>query len=93
MGTKTRAHIFVSGLVQGVFFRDHTSRWASSLGIRGWVKNCMDGRVEVLAEGEKTNIDDLISRLQQGSPMSDVEDVSVEWKEYTGEFENFRITW
>jgi len=53
----------------------------------------MDGRVEVLAEGEKTNIDDLISRLQQGSPMSDVEDVSVEWKEYTGEFENFRITW
>ncbi|MBW1933376.1 MAG: acylphosphatase, partial [Deltaproteobacteria bacterium] len=50
---EARAHIFVSGRVQGVFFRDHTQRWASSLHLRGWVRNLRDGRVEVLVEGNK----------------------------------------
>jgi acylphosphatase len=90
---KKRAHIIVSGLVQGVFFRDHTSRWASSLGLYGWVKNRPDGKVEVLAEGEKDQIDTLITHLQTGSPMSEVEEVAVEWDEHTGEYKDFRITW
>jgi len=50
---KGRAHIFVSGWVQGVFFRDQTQKWAVSLQITGWVRNLKDGRVEVIAEGEK----------------------------------------
>jgi acylphosphatase len=90
---KARAHIFASGRVQGVFFRDHTQRWASSLGLSGWVRNVWDGRVEVLAEGEKDKIEALISRLRQGPPLARVDNLEVNWMDYTGEFKDFRITW
>jgi len=65
---KSRARIFISGRVQGVFFRDHTQRWASSLRIKGWVRNLPDGRVEAVAEGLKKDIDSLIRELEQGPP-------------------------
>jgi len=55
-----RIHALISGLVQGVFFRSETRRIAKSLNIKGWVKNLPDGRVEVMAEGEKDKIDKLI---------------------------------
>lgn len=87
-----RAHVFVSGRVQGVFFRDHTQRWAVSLGLKGWVRNLYDGRVEVVAEGEKPKIDDLISLLKGGPPRARVEEVEVGWEEYAGEFQDFRVT-
>jgi len=90
---KARARITVSGRVQGVFFRDHTRRWASSLGLTGWVKNLRDGRVEALAEGERENIEDLISRLREGPPLSQVQDVEVTWDECRDEFKDFRVTW
>lgn len=88
-----RAHIFVSGRVQGVFFRDHTRRWACSLGLKGWVRNLFDGRVEALVEGERAKIEELISKLNQGPPMADVTNVEVLWEDYSGEFDGFRITW
>jgi acylphosphatase len=90
---KARAHIVVSGRVQGVFFRDHTRKWAGSLGLTGWVRNIGDGRVEVLAEGEREKIESLIGRLEEGPPLAMVESVDVVWKEYTGEFPDFRIAW
>lgn len=90
---KARAHVFVSGRVQGVFFRDHTLRWASSLGLTGRVKNLWDGRVEVVAEGEKESLDALIGRLSQGPPMARVENVDVKWEEYKDEFTDFKIAW
>ncbi|MFQ6038942.1 MAG: acylphosphatase [Candidatus Aminicenantales bacterium] len=90
---KARAHIFVSGRVQGVFFRDHTRRWASSLGLTGWVRNVPDGRVEVLVEGDKQRIEDLIRKLREGPPMAWVSDVKTEWADFRGEFPDFRITW
>ena len=90
---KARADIFVSGLVQGVFFRDNTRRWASTLQLTGWVRNLLDGRVEVLVEGEKQRIERLISLLKEGPPMAQVESVEVSWEEYKGEFTDFRITW
>ncbi len=90
---EARAHLFVSGRVQGVFYRDHTRRWATSSGLSGWVRNLADGRVEVLVEGEKKKIESLIDRLKEGPPMSRVEKVTTEWDEYTGEFSDFRITW
>lgn len=90
---KARAHIFVTGRVQGVFFRDHTQRWASSFGLTGWVRNIMDGRVEVLAEGDKAQIENLIRRLEEGPPLSHVEKTEVSWEEFTGEFDDFCITW
>ncbi len=88
-----RAHVFVSGRVQGVFFRDHTRRWAASLGLKGWVRNVYDGRVEIIAEGEKGKVESLIDRLREGPPISRVENVEVTWEEYTGEFSDFRVTY
>lgn len=90
---EARAHLFISGRVQGVFFRDHTRKWAIASGLFGWVKNLADGRVEVLVEGEKRKIEALIDRLREGPPMSRVENVVLDWEEYTGEFSDFRVTW
>ena len=86
-----RAHIFVSGWVQGVFFRDQTQKWANSLAVTGWVRNLKDGRVEVMAEGNKEKIEDLISQLKQGPSLARVENVEVDWEEYKGEFRDFSI--
>ncbi|MBU1186741.1 MAG: acylphosphatase [Acidobacteria bacterium] len=88
---KARAHIFVSGRVQGVFFRDHSRRWAADLRLYGWTRNLQDGRVEVCAEGEKEHLTALIDRLRQGSPLSLVENVDVFWQDYQNEFTTFRI--
>ncbi|NOR13290.1 MAG: acylphosphatase [Candidatus Aminicenantes bacterium] len=87
-----RAHVFVSGRVQGVFFRDHTQRWASSLSLTGWVRNLYDGRVETVVEGEKEKIEGLIAKLKQGPPMADVTNVKISWEDFKGEFDGFRIT-
>jgi acylphosphatase len=90
---KARAHVFVCGRVQGVFFRDHTRRWASSLNLTGWVRNLADGRVEVLAEGDKKSLEDLVAKLRQGPPAADVQRAEVTWGDFRGEFDSFRITW
>ena len=89
----TRAHILVQGSVQGVFFRDHTQKWASSLGVCGWVKNLANGQVEILAEGEKDRIEDLIGLVRKGPPLSRVEGMEIEWAVYKGDNKDFRITW
>jgi acylphosphatase len=90
---KARARILITGKVQGVFYRDHTRRWASSMGLSGWVRNLADGRVETLVEGEKEIIQDLERKLKKGPPLSRVENVHTEWEDYIGEFFDFRITW
>lgn len=89
---KARAHIFVSGWVQGVFFRDQTQKWANSLSVTGWVRNLKDGRVEVMAEGDEEKVEDLISQLKQGPSLARVENVDVDWEDYKGEFEDFSVT-
>ncbi len=89
----TRANILVSGRVQGVFFRDHTRRWATTLGLTGWVKNLLDGRVEILAEGDRENIQELYRLVQKGPPSSNVDGAVLEWQEYRGEFKDFRVAW
>lgn len=88
-----RAHILVQGRVQGVFFRDHTQKWASSLGVCGWVKNLANGQVEILVEGEKDRIEGLIGLVRKGPPLSRVESLDIEWAVYKGNYEDFRITW
>lgn len=88
-----RAQILVTGRVQGVFFRAFAQERAVALGLTGWVKNLPDGRVEVLAEGEQSQVDELIAVLKQGPPLSYVERAEVLWQDYLGEFDNFRITW
>jgi acylphosphatase len=89
---ESRAHIFVSGRVQGVCYRDFTQKWASSLHLTGWVKNLYDGRVEAVVEGEKEKIETLINKLKEGPSLSRVENTELIWEEYTGEYKDFRIT-
>lgn len=69
-------HCFVSGRVQGVWFRASTKAEADSLNIVGWVRNLSDGRVEVLACGEKANITKFYQWLQQGPRLARVDEVS-----------------
>lgn len=90
---KSRAHILVSGIVQGVYFRDYTRSQAGVLGLTGWVRNLPDGRVEAMAEGERGDIEHLIERLWTGPPSSRIDDVQVTWEEYSGSFRNFQITY
>jgi acylphosphatase len=89
--SKVRAHIFISGRVQGVFFRAYTQEAARARDIRGWVMNTRDRRVEAVLEGEKEQVEDMIKWCHQGSPMSQVSGVEVNWQEYTGEFQDFGV--
>lgn len=87
----SRVHIFISGRVQGVFFRSFTRKTAIQLGIYGWVRNLKDGKVEVLAEGEKEVLEKFIKKLQIGPEYSKVDDLDITWEDYLGEFKQFII--
>lgn len=91
MAKKERVHLIVSGFVQGVFFRSNTKEVAGKLGLTGWVRNLEDGRVEILAEGEKDKLDKLIEWAKKGPELARVENVEIKWEEYKGEFEDFEI--
>lgn len=86
-----RIHVFVSGTVQGVFFRAHTRDKANELNLKGWVKNLGDGRVEVLIEGKDPAIKKLIKFLKSGPFGANVDHLDMEEEKYTGEFEFFEI--
>uniref|UniRef100_A0A7V3ZUP9 acylphosphatase n=1 Tax=candidate division WOR-3 bacterium TaxID=2052148 RepID=A0A7V3ZUP9_UNCW3 len=88
---KKRVHIFVSGKVQGVFYRDFTKRQAKRLNICGWVRNLLDGRVEVVAEGEEEDLKKFIEELKKGPPAARVIDIKIDWQEPTFEFDDFEI--
>ncbi len=88
---KVRAHVYISGRVQGVFFRDSTRHLARQYGVTGWIRNLPDGRVEAIFEGEKDAVRRLIEWCHQGPPGARVERVDVEWQEYTGRFADFTI--
>ncbi len=79
----------VYGYVQGVFFRAFVSRQAEGLGLNGYVRNLPSGAVEVLAEGEKKQLEKLIGYLRVGPPAAKVEKVVTEWAEYTGKYPGF----
>ncbi|MEM2336045.1 MAG: acylphosphatase [Candidatus Bathyarchaeia archaeon] len=88
---KVRAHVFVSGRVQGVFFRYETRREARLRGVKGWVRNLPDGRVEAVFEGEEEAVKEMIDFCRHGPPGAKVTKVDVRWENYTGEFRDFEI--
>ncbi|MCW4047294.1 MAG: acylphosphatase [Candidatus Bathyarchaeota archaeon] len=88
---KVRAHVFVNGRVQGVFFRSQTQRRSESLGVKGWVRNLSDGRVEAVFEGEEEAVNAMIKFCEQGPRGAYVTNVEVKWEEYAGEFRDFKI--
>ena len=88
---KASLRAVVSGRVQGVFFRMFVHREASGLGLCGTVRNLGDGRVEVMAEGDRGRLDMLVEKLRKGPPRATVHDVAVEWEEYQHSWDDFRI--
>lgn len=88
-----RIQCSVTGRVQMVMFRDFTQRSAKALGLVGSVKNNHDKSVTVIAEGPEDKLQRLISRLKEGSLLSRVDNVEVEWKDSTGEFTEFSISY
>ncbi len=82
----------VYGRVQGVFFRDFAARRATELSLTGYVRNLPDGSVEVLTEGERTQLEKLISYLKGGPSAARVEKVVTSWSEHTGSYSSFRVS-
>ena len=89
--TQIRAHGWVEGRVQGVYFRSHVAERAEALGVTGWVSNAEDGRVEVVAEGPRDAVESLISACRAGSPSSIVTDVKIVRGPATGQFKSFSV--
>ena len=87
-----QTHLFITGRVQGVFYRVSTKEIAQKLNLKGWVRNLPDGRVEIVAQGDENRLKDLIAWAWQGSPGAHVLDVLVTWEEVRHEFNNFQIT-
>lgn len=86
-----RIHLFVSGQVQGVFFRAETARRARELRLGGFVRNTPDGRVEATFEGDADGVDSMVEWCRHGPPLAVVDDVEVKEESPRGDSE-FRIS-
>lgn len=86
-----RVHLYISGRVQGVFFRAHTKKAAEQFGLRGWVRNLRDGRVEALFEGESEAMTHMIDWCRKGPLLSSVTHVELIEEPFAGEFSSFSI--
>lgn len=81
MTDRTRAHVFVSGTVQGVYYRATTRDRAREESVDGWVKNLADGRVEAVFEGPADAVEAMVEWCHEGSPAAEVEDVEADYEE------------
>ena len=88
---KIRAHVIVTGNVQGVFYRAETAARAKQYEITGWVRNLPDGRVEAILEGEEINVQKIVEFCRKGPPNARVVDLEITRHEWKGEFESFTI--
>jgi acylphosphatase len=87
----SRIHVFVSGRIQGVAYRFFAERRAAEIPVTGWVRNLRDGRVEIVAEGRKVDLERFLEFLRQGPRMAKVDGLDLLWEDYRGEFKDFRI--
>jgi len=88
---RVRAHVYVSGRVQGVFFRNETQDEAIRQGVTGWVRNLPDGRVEAVFEGEKDKVERLVEFCRLGPHGARITHIEVSQEGYTGEFRDFQV--
>ena len=88
-----RIHLYIEGLVQGVGFRYYTRAKAKEAGVFGWVKNLSDGRVEIVAEGEKESIDKFMALLREGNLGTHIDKAEKDEEPYTGHFRHFYISY
>ena len=91
MSAKTRAHVFIKGKVQGVYFRQNFRVVAKRHKVNGWVRNLKDGRVEAVLEGDERQVSEVIEWCHAGPSEARVDDVSVQNEPYTGEFTSFNV--
>ena len=87
---KEAVHVFVSGMVQGVFYRSWAEGTARELGLKGWVRNLPDGRVEAVFEGQKSRVDRMMELCRKGPPRAKVDKVEAR-KERVSGFEGFQV--
>lgn len=85
------AKVTISGFVQGVMYRKFVEKKARELGLKGWVRNLPDTRVEAYFSGEKKLIEQIIELLWEGTFLAQVRSVNVEWEESGEELEDFVI--
>jgi len=91
MSEPARAHLVVTGMVQGVAYRASACSEAERLGLSGWVRNLPDGGVEALAEGPRARVEALVAWCWRGPPLARVSDVAVTWSAAQGDLSGFRI--
>lgn len=84
-------HLIIYGLVQGVGYRYSTLNYTKTNGILGYIRNTSDGAVEIVAEAEEKNLKDFINWCYNGVTMAQVKKIDVQWREATGEFEDFKV--
>ena len=89
--TKSRAHVVISGRVQGVFYRASCRDEATARGLAGWVRNAPDGSVEAVFEGPESDVLAILEWCRRGPPSAAVTGVDVAWESPQGE-SGFRIT-
>jgi len=80
-----RVRVVVTGRIQGVWFRAFTCDRATAVGVVGWVRNLPDGRVEMVAEGDRASLNTLLADVRQGPPLARVDHVEVVWSDPCGE--------
>ncbi|MCG8346620.1 MAG: acylphosphatase [Chloroflexales bacterium] len=90
---RVRAHVMISGQVQGVNFRAYTRDQARQASVEGWVRNLSDGRVEAVFEGPRSAVQRLVSWCYSGPTHARVDRVEVNWEEPTGQEGSFGILW
>lgn len=86
-----RAHLFISGVVQGVGYRYHTRRQGQLLGLSGWVRNLDDGRVEAVVQGPREKVEELIKWCYRGPSEARVSDIAVTYEPTGDELDEFGI--
>jgi acylphosphatase len=89
MDSRIRIHVF--GIVQGVFFRANTFDRATALGISGYVSNLSDGSLEIVAEGEKEKLEELLKWASHGPSEAVVSKLEYSWHDSKKEFKKFKI--
>lgn len=85
------AHIIVKGRVQGVAFRYHARNFAHQIKVYGWIRNLTNGDVELMVEGTKNSVEEMVKWCKIGPPMALVENVVVDWLPFSGKYMQFKI--
>ena len=88
---KIRIHIFISGKVQGVFFRDSVLKLAEKLKVFGWIQNLENGIVEAVFEGDKDKVQQMVKYIRKGPLFAKVKEIDIDEQRYTGDFKDFQI--